>query len=394
MVDQKNSQNVRVLIIESLALMRHIMVKMMREAEGVTLSGAAGFTDEKSAINAINEQNPDLLLLGVDEMESGEIKLFERLRTTFPKLPVVLITPLSEKGAEIAIFGLRNGAIDFITKPDQRNGLIFANHHFQKRVLPIVKAITRLNLERVAEYNLPKNEKGKQPITRLPDGPERIKNYKIGLLSINGCLGAIPSLFNLVSELPANLPVPVVIVQHMPKKYTDELARQLDEVTPLHVREAKNHSLLLPGQVYLAPGGYHSVVRNERPRSILSLHRGPREHKYRPSIDVFLRSAVNVYNGKVLGIFLSGGGNDGILGAMEVLNAGGVVMLENNESALLWDMPSNILKLRSGLNQYPAEQISVEIRKHLIPEKDKKITSILHAKNSQKFTFNKIKTTN
>ncbi|MCC5908026.1 MAG: response regulator [Balneolaceae bacterium] len=375
-------------------MMRHIMVKMMREAEGVTLSGAAGFTDEKSAINAIKKQNPDLLLLGVDEMESGEIKLFERLRKVFPKLPVVLITPLSEKGAEIAIFGLRNGAIDFITKPDQRNGLIFASNHFQKRVLPIVKAITRLNLERVAEYNLPKNEKGQQPITSLPNGPERITNYKIGLLSINGCLGAIPSLFNLVSELPANLPVPVVIVQHMPKKYTDELARQLDGVTPLHVREAKNSSLLLPGQVYLAPGGYHSVVRNEGPRRILSLHRGPREHKYRPSIDVFLRSAVNVYNGKVLGVFLSGGGNDGIDGAMEVLNAGGVVMLENNESALLWDMPSKILKLKTGLNQYPAEQISVEIRKNLIPEKEKKITEPLHAKKSQKFTFDIIKTTN
>ncbi len=374
MAGHKNVQNVNVLIIESQALMRHILTSMMRESKSVNVMGAAGFTDEQSVIEAIKKKKPDMLMLGIDEMESAEMQLFEKLRSKFPKLPVVLITPLSKKGAKTAIAGLRKGAVDFITKPDQRNRLIFAGRHFQKRVLPLLKAIPRLNIERVAQYNISQTGKEQNTVSSLPDGPERITNHRVGLISVNGCLGAVPSLFKLLSDLPANLPVPVVIIQHMPKKFTAELASQLDEVTPLHVREASNNSLLLPGQVYLVPGGYHAVVRNEGSRRKLSLHRGPREHKFRPSIDVFLRSAVNIYSGKVLGVFLSGGGTDGITGALEVIHSGGVVIVENKQSAILWDMPSGISGLRPGLQHCPAGLISGEIKKYLIPERERKVT--------------------
>ncbi len=348
--------------------MRQMLSGMVRNEGGLKLAGTSGFTSRQSAITSIRKQKPDVLMLGIEHEQSEEMKLFDILREEFPILPIILLTSLTDEGAKIAIAGLQKGAVDFVTKPDQKNGLIFAKNHFQKRVIPAIKAVPRLNMSRLARKNSFPLQKRSDSIENpaIPFGPGRIINKSVGLISINGCLGAVPGLFQLVFELPAGLSVPIVIIQHMPKIYTAELARQLDLVTPLHVREAKNNSILLPGQVYIIPGGYHAVIRNEGNRRVIRLHRGPREHKSRPSIDVLLRSAVQAYGGKMLGVFLSGGGDDGISGARNIYESGGYIMLEDHQSALLWDIGSKITKDVSSLERYPIDALGREIKKFLI----------------------------
>jgi len=265
--------------------------------------------------------------------------------------------------------GLRQGAVDYITKPDQRNGLVLATQHFRKRVFPVVRAVPRLNYKRIGQIK-PNGQFFNPDIHayNTPAGSGRAYQLNYGLISIHGCLGAIPSLFQLLSKIPSQIPVPIMVVQHMPKIFTEELARQLDDVTYLHVREATNNSALLPGQVYLAPGGYHAVVREEGSRRVISLHRGVKEHQCRPSADMFLRSAVQAYHGKVLGVFLSGGGKDGIDGARDILQAGGRIILENSESSILRDVAEEIKLIGPKLPDKPVDQIPGEILKHLITE--------------------------
>lgn len=363
--------NINVSIIESDLLMRQMMASMMRKTEGITLAGATSFTNQMKAISDILSQMPDLLMLGVPGEGSEEMSLFRRIRNVLPQLPVVLLTARNQEGARVAVTGLRQGAADFITKPDKRNGLILATQHFRKRVYPIVRAVPKLNLVRIGKIS--EENVTLKPETHLhqtPSGSDRARPINFGLISVHGCLGALPGLFKLLSKLPSQMPVPVMVIQHMPKYFTEELARQLDEVTSLHVREAKNNSPLLAGQVYIAPGGFHSVVRQNNQRSVISIHRGVKEQHCRPSSDMFLRSAVQAYNGKVLSVFLSGGGTDGIDGARDVLQSGGKLILEDDESTILSDVTHHIKKLSKAISYYSADQIPAEIMRVLVKEND------------------------
>ena len=338
----------------------------MRHASGINLTGVTAFNGGGSALSAIKLEMPDVVMLGVPDVDSDEMILFEKIRDHLPQLPVILLSPRSRRGAEAALCGLRMGAVDFITKPDQRNGLILATRHFTKRVYPVIRAIPRLNHGRIGQLNKhgPIGKQGRK-IDDLVSSSDWSASLEYDIISIIGCMGAIPSLFDLISTLPARLPVPIIVVQHMPKYYTDELARQLDEVTSLHVREAKNNSLLLPGQVYVAPGGRHAVVRPDGSRRIINLHRGVKINRCRPSADMFLKSATQAYSGRVLSLFLSGGGDDGIDGAKEVLNAGGDIILEDYRSAILGDLVGDVSMVDDDLPYYRAGDLGHEIIKRL-----------------------------
>ena len=366
MKEEKRLHEVRVFVIDSDVLMRQILASMLRNQDGISLTGSIGFCGVDETILNIKKQQPDVIMLGVESSDCDEMKLFNRVREEFPNVFVILLTPLNGEGAITALQGLKDGAIDYITKPDRRKGLILANWHFHKRVLPIIKSIPKINSER---DNKPLFISSDRTVAQEGAvGRSRMTPRSTELIVIGGCMGAVTSLYKLISKLPENLPVPVVIVQHMPKIYTEELSTELDKITPLNVREARDNSILLPGQIYVAPGGYHTVIKNESGRKRIFLHRGPREHKSRPSIDVLLRSAIQAYQGRVLSVFLSGNGNDGVLGASIVMQNGGNVLMESKESSLVWDMAERISNLKKGINAVAAEALSSEIIKLLKSE--------------------------
>jgi len=361
MSNRKKSREVSVYIIDKHVLMRQILVSMLKQLTGIQVVGSAHSLTPENISLTIDQLKPDVILLGIDKMNSEEMDLFRFLRTEHPRLPVVLMTVLNREGAQIAISGLKLGAVDYITKPDCRHGVILAGRHFKKRVTPILKGISELNVNGLHQnLMLHEDSTGESVVT---SGSYVHSPENIDIIVIGGCMGGVQSLFRIISKLPEKFPIPVVIVQHMPKIYTSELATQLDLLSPLHVREAKDNSPLLPGQIYVAPGGWHVVMKNDGSRKKLFLHRGPREHKSRPSVDVLLRSAVQVYGDRVLSLFLSGGGNDGIYGAELVKKAGGEVILESRDSALIWQTPEKIAMLYSDIKSYRAEEMIPEIIK-------------------------------
>lgn len=370
MSDRKEIREVAVYVLESDLLMRQILCSMLRKETGICLNCLKSFDDFETVFESLKENQPHLLMLGVDEMDSPEMKFFYHVRQELPDIHIVLLTPLTREGAYIALEGLKKGAVDYVTKPDKRNGLILASNHFHKRVLPVVKAVPRLN--RIRKASGKKVSDDRKITESLTMAHQRMIPNGIDLIVIGSCLGGVTSLYKIIAGLPEKLPAPVVIVQHMPKIYTEVLAEELDETTLLNVREAKQNSVLIPGQIYVAPGGYHSVIKSNGERKKIVLHRGPREHKCRPSIDVLLRSALQNYDSRVLSVFLSGGGADGIQGASLVLAKGGKVLLESKESSLLWDLNEKIYGLRPGIKSVPAERLASEILKQLHPENLKK----------------------
>lgn len=361
---KQRNRRLNIYIIDSNILVRQMLMNMLKSLPDVDNVELGKDIDTDLIFNNIRKKEPDLLMLGVDDIESEQMELFFELRRQFPNLPVVLLTPLDDEGANVAVTGLRHGAVDFVTKPDQSKGVIFSGNHFNKRILPILQMIPLVNRNRVVERH------SKFSISKRVSGDQfhslRNKALNIEFLMFSGCMGGVKSLFQTIVQLPSNLPVPVVIVQHMPKIYTRELARQLDLITSLNVREATDGSLLLPGQIYVAPGGFHTEIKNDGTRRYLRLHRGPREHRSRPSVDVLLRSAVKVYGDKILSVFLSGAGTDGLSGASMVIENGGEVFVECRESSLVWDTPGKIADSYPESLQVRNDELGAEIMGSII----------------------------
>ncbi len=359
----ENQKGLKAVIIDSHVLMRQILASMLRRIESIHEIESVNFESGKSMLSSFIEYEPNIIFLGIDSEKSAEMQVFSEIRREFPQIPVVLMTPLSREGAQIALSGLKQGAVDYITKPDRNIGLMLANKHFYKRVLPIIYRLPSINLD-VLKKSDTFSVSDMEVMKVFSDRPNQVSN-SVDIVVIGGCLGGVRSLYQVISGLPEGIPVPVVIVQHMPKYYTRELSEELDKITSLNVREAQNNSSLLPGQVYLAPGGYHTVIKNEGARKSLFIHRGPRENHNRPSIDVLFRSAVQVYRDKVLGVLLSGGGDDGVLGANYITDAGGQIIVESEESSLLWQLSGKVHEENFSSGKYNSDQLGIEIAKRI-----------------------------
>lgn len=360
-------KSLKVLVIDSHVLIRQILVSIFKEMEEVETTFSLDLKGIERIEDQIDRIQPDVLFLGLDAKTKQEVKWVETIRNHWPELPVVVMAPLSEKGAYIALQSLKLGAVEFITKPDRNVGIMFSMRHFRKRVIPLTRILGELN---TGLLSAPKSsDELITEVQKVLDQKPQQLSPNAELVVIAGCTGGVKALYQLISELPTDLPTPVVIVQHLPKIYSKSFAAELDKITEMNVREAQNESPLIPGQIYLAPGGYHTVIKNDGYRKVLGIHKGPRENKNRPSIDVLLRSASQAYKNKLLTVFLSGGGVDGITGARNVHEAGGKIILQNRESALLWNLNRKISDELPELNQFPIEKICHEIRKNILGKK-------------------------
>lgn len=358
-IERKN-----VLIIDSRVLVRQMLSQILREEMNISnLIAMKNLWNDQTLIE-IQNYSPDLIFLGIDSVYSKEFWLLKSIKNMYPRIPVVLLTSLTPEGARAALSGLKVGALEYITIPDNGERVVLAEKHLRKRVTPILKALPNINMQ--ALY-------GSQVILTQNSSVTTHRKDKLKataeLVIIGGCMGGVRVLYDVISSLH-KVQVPVIIVQHMPKFYTRELAADLDAITSLNVREAKENSLLLPGQVYVAPGGYHTVLTSTGRRNIIKTHRGLREMENRPSIDVLLNSAVNLYQNRVLGVFLSGGGSDGVSGAEDLIKAGGELFVQSRTTARLWDLPGKVKSIDKTIRQYHSYELGDEILLRLMPRQD------------------------
>lgn len=353
--------DLNVLIIDTHVLLRQTVSKILRHLKDISKIHSVPSIEENHIMTDISRLQPDVIFLGMDTPDSKEMNILKIIREEYPMIPIILMTPLSPIGAKTALKGLKMGAVEYITKPDKNAGIMLATRHFQKRVVPIMKVIHELNSKLLLESRfLAKETPGME---NKPSSGTKKSYNKIELMVVAGCTGGVNALFDLVKSLPDEISVPVVVIQHMPKIYTRELSEELDNVTGLNVREAQNDSPLIAGQIYVAPGGYHTIVKNDGNRRRIFIHKGPKENQNRPSINVTLRSIVQTYNDKVLTLYLSGGGADGAEGAKHIMKAGGKVMLQNRDSALLWNLPEMIANENPSLPQIHIKQLGTEALK-------------------------------
>jgi two-component system, chemotaxis family, protein-glutamate methylesterase/glutaminase len=338
---------VRILIVDDSALIRRLLGNLLASDPEIVVAGTAG--NGIQALARIPEAKPDLITLDIEMPEMDGLKTLVEIRKLYPKLPVIMFSTLTERGATATLDALAKGASDYVTKPSHSGGSESAREMVRDELIRKIKSLCAVAV----------------PRARLPAvlAPRRTDHpqSRIDLVAIGASTGGPNALTALIPQLPADFPVPIVIVQHMPPLFTRLLAERLHAQSRLEVREGKEGEKLRRGQVWIAPGDYHMTVARKGPEMVLALNHDPQENSCRPAVDVLFRSVARTCGANVLGVVLTGMGADGTRGSSEIRAAGGEVFVQDEASSVVWGMPGSIVAASLADRIYPLTGMAPEV---------------------------------
>jgi two-component system chemotaxis response regulator CheB len=332
------STPIRVLLVDDSAVVRHLVSDILRTEDGIEVAGVA--ENGRRALERIEELRPDVVVCDVEMPVLDGLATLRELRPRWPKLPVIMFSTLTERGAASTLSALAAGANDYVTKPGRLAGRAEAEEAVRQSLVPLVR-----NWGRLVRTRRP----AAAPVMPRPARPRLAE--PVSAVVLGSSTGGPVALTSVIPLLRATLPVPVVIVQHMPPVFTRMLAERLDERSSLRVVEAADGMAAEAGTVYIAPGGSHTVVKRVGVDVVLALDDGPPENSCKPAVDVLFRSAVPVWGRALLAVVLTGMGQDGLEGVKPIVAAGGAAIVQDEASSVVWGMPGAVAQ--AGL----AEQI-------------------------------------
>lgn len=321
------SPRIRVLIVDDSLVVRRVLSEVLTSNPATEVVGTA--SSGELALIRIEQLKPDVVTLDVEMPGMGGLKALAAIRKTHPKLPVIMFSTLTETGAAATIEALALGATDYATKPVASGGLATARKQIEVELVGKILAL--------------------RPASALAS-PSRISSAaaprslarRVDVVAIGCSTGGTGALAQMIPQLPADFPVPVVIVQHMPPLFTKLLSERLNLLSKVTVQEGQRGQKLLPRHVFVAPGDYHMYITQSSNNAILDLNREPPENSCRPAVDVLFRSVARVFGPHVLGVVLTGMGSDGALGAKAIRDAGGQVIVQDEASSVVWGMPGAV----------------------------------------------------
>jgi len=339
-----------VLICDDSATIRGILTATLGADPELKVVGAA--VNGEACLAMIPAARPDLVLLDVEMPVMDGITTLREIRRRFGKLPVVMFSSLTERGAKATVDALLAGANDYVAKPA---GLA-AGEVAERIRTDVVGRIKSL----VPRGSAPgggttPRQTGPAAASRLVR-PERIQGVVIAVST-----GGPPALAEVLPAFVPEARVPILIVQHMPAFFTAHLAERLAKSAGLPVREATDGELVRPGEVVLARGGRHMEIEGEAAQPRVRLTDDPPENSCRPAADVLFRSAVRLWGGGTLGVVLTGMGRDGLAGSREIVAAGGSVIVQDEFSSVVWGMPGEVARAGLADAVLPLAQVGVEV---------------------------------
>jgi two-component system, chemotaxis family, protein-glutamate methylesterase/glutaminase len=337
---------IRVLVVDDSALMRKLLSDVLSSDPALEVVGTA--TDAMQGWQKIQELHPDVLTLDVEMPGMDGLTFLEKLMRARPT-PVVMISTLTERGAQTTLRALELGAVDFVTRPkiDVSKGTV----ELAEEITAKVKAAARARVRPAASPPpaMPAQPRVKPRSAAAGDGAT-------SLIAIGASTGGTEALRVVLGALPAQTPG-IVVVQHMPPGYTAAFADRLDELCHVHVVEAQNGERIQPGQAYIAPGDRHMRVGRAGPGFIINLTDDPRRNHHRPSVDVLFESIGRAGARRVVGAILTGMGNDGARGLLDLRLAGAGTIAQDEATSLVFGMPKEAIALGGAQWVLPLEEI-------------------------------------
>lgn len=344
----------RALVVDDAVVMRRLVSEVL-ERDG-TIEVAAVAPNGRIALQKLTQVSPDFVTLDVEMPELDGIATLRELRRTHPKLPVIMLSLATQRGALATLDALAAGASDYVTKPLDVANLHEAIERLSADLIPKVRAHCRIEAAVPVRGTF-------APSASVAARPSR--RGAVEFVCIGTSTGGPNALADVFAGITRPLPVPVAIVQHMPPMFTQMLAERLNgSPGALRCREARDGDVFEPGVALLAPGGRHlGVARGPEGRIIARLIDTPPENSCRPAADVLFRQAAEVVGGGVLGVVMTGMGHDGGRGAERIREAGGHIVAQDEATSVVWGMPGTVVQAGLADSVLPLGQIAGEIMK-------------------------------
>ncbi|HEY4038296.1 MAG TPA: chemotaxis response regulator protein-glutamate methylesterase [Burkholderiaceae bacterium] len=321
----------RVLIIDDSALVRSLLTEIVNREPDLEAIGAA--PDPLVAREMIRAMNPDVLTLDIEMPRMDGLDFLERLMRLRPT-PVVMVSTLTERGAEATLKALELGAIDFVSKP--RLGIAAGLNELAHDICEKIRVASKVRMHRHVQPGAARANGVNPPVKRAPEKYSRVSTEK--LIAIGASTGGTEAIREVITALPADSPA-VLITQHMPPGFTRSFAARLDSLCKMTVSEAKDGDRVLPGHVYIAPGDRHMKLIRSGANYVIALDDGPPVNRHRPSVDVLFSSVAEVAGQNALGVMLTGMGRDGAAAMLEMKQAGAFNIAQDEATCVVFGMP-------------------------------------------------------
>jgi two-component system chemotaxis response regulator CheB len=366
---------VSVLVVDDSALMRNLISKIIEATPGLKVADKA--MNGVFALQKIPRCDPDVIVLDIEMPEMNGIEFLKERKRLGLEIPVIILSAVAKEGAQVTIEALSLGASDFITKP---SGSVSSDIH------TVAAELSRLLLAYGSQHQ---KRKGKTPPRYEFEAPERMfepvpvlegraaeraagrekhepprplrQPGPIEAIAIGISTGGPNALREVFAKIDADLPQPILVVQHMPPGFTEEFAKSLDRICPLDVKEASDGDILRPGRILIAPGDKHIVVERRPLGVVARLSEAPPENGHRPSADILFASVARVYGNRVMAVIMTGMGRDGARELGTIYKEGGLTLGQDEASCIVYGMPKVAFELGHVTQQVSLNEMAATI---------------------------------
>jgi len=355
---------IRVLIIDDSALVRKMMSDILNSAPDIEVIGTAA--DPYIARNKIKKLNPDVLTLDVEMPRMDGLVFLSNLMRLRP-MPVVMVSALTQKGADTTLRALEYGAIDFVCKPQIDLTETFKD--YAEEIIAKVRMAARARIKplsdkkaRVIKNMTPNEIPPKYSADVIIGTSSRPRHFKTTekIIAIGASTGGTEAIKQILENMPPNAPG-IVISQHIPATFSTSFAARMNQLSEMSVVEAEDNKVILPGHVYIAPGNYHLLVRRDGARYVCYLDQGNPVNRHRPSVDVLFRSVAQNVGPNAIGVILTGMGDDGARGLLEMRQANAKTIAQDERTSVVWGMPGEAVRKNAADYILPLQNISIKL---------------------------------
>jgi len=366
---------IKVMVVDDSAVIRGMVKRMVEGENDIEIVSSA--SNGEQAVSKLKETPVDVIVLDIEMPVMDGLTALPKLLGVDPEVRILMSSTLTLANAEVSIRALELGATDYIPKPTSVGAMGTASD-FRSELVNKIRVIGRT---RVAKRNL---RMPTQPASGRGGAPGAEAAQKKSLLSVDFTLrpatskvrpeivaigsstGGPKALFEVLKNIRPDVTVPIIITQHMPANFTAILAKHIQEACGRPCAEGKDGESLMPRQIYVAPGGYHMTVESNGLQKVLRLNEEPPENFCRPAVDPMFRSIASVYGNRALAVVLTGMGNDGAKGGKMIVDAGGTVIAQDENTSVVWGMPGAAAAAGICSSVLPLDQIPTYISDFLL----------------------------
>ena len=347
---------IKVLVVDDSALVRRLLSAMLMRAPDIQVVGTA--SDPYAAREKIKSLNPDVITLDVEMPRMDGITFLENLMRLRP-MPVVMVSSLTQRGADVTLRALELGAIDFVAKP--RIDIAGTLEDYENELIAKVRVAAQARvLPRSAKRAREIDERNSTSAVVPALSARTMLRTTERIVALGASTGGTEAIREMLEEMPPDAPA-IIISQHIPAAFSKSFADRMNRSSPMAVCEAQDGQQILPGHAYVAPGDRHILVERDGARYLCRLSSGPHVNRHRPSVDVMFRSVAQNVGPNGVGVLLTGMGDDGARGLKEMLDAGAATIAQDEASSVVWGMPGSAVKIGAAAHVLPLHQIAAQV---------------------------------